>query len=439
MNPKRTNPRVTRASLLGLLLSLAVPAAHAVLEIEIVDGQAGAMPVAVVPFDWQSQNPAPATGIAEVVAADLRRSGLFKPLARADMIERPHAPDQVRFGTWRLLKVDALVLGSVSDRPAGGYRVRYYVIDVNTGERLLGQEMTIQAGDLRFGSHRIADAVYETLAGKPGAFATRIAYVVVSGSADQPRYELVVADSDGYNPQTVVMDSEPLLSPAWAPDGERLAYVSFARGNSTVIVQNVFTGANRAVAEFKGINGAPAFSPDGRRLAMALSRSGDPEIAVLDLETGEFQRVTRHWAIDTEPVWEPGGDRLLFTSDRGGRPQIYAKSLAGDEARRVTWAGEYNARAALSPDGNLLATTHGNGNVYRIALFDRENRRLRVLSDGRLDESPSFAPNGSMLLYATREQGRGVLYAVSVDGNVRQRLVTSEGDVREPAWSPMVR
>lgn len=413
--------------------------AFAELEIEIVKNEINALPVAIVPFAWNTSDPAPITGINDVVSSDLYRSGLFDPLDKNDMIERPSDPTDLRFGTWRLLKVDAVAIGQVRDAPGGGYTARYWLFDVNTGEQLLGQELNIGAGDLRFGAHKIADQIFETLIGTPGAFATRIAYVVSSGVGSDSRYELVVADSDGVNPQSIVTDGEPLLSPAWSSDGSELAYVSFARGNSTVIVQNIFTGSNRIVAEFKGINGSPAFSPDGTRLAMTLSRSGSPEINIMDMQTGRFTQLTQHWAIDTEPVWNQDGSEILFTSDRGGKPQIYSISPRGGNPERVTWEGEYNARGSLSPDGNLLATTHGNENIYRIAVFDRVNQRLSVLSDGRLDESPSFAPNGSMVLYASKENGKGVLYAVSVDGNVRQRLVTSEGDVREPAWSPLVR
>lgn len=425
--------------LVTIVLLLTMGRAQAQLEIEIVKTGVDALPVAIVPFNWMSSDPEPITGIADVVSADLYRSGLFEPLAKRDMIERPTDPIDIKFGTWRLLNVDAVAMGQVRDNPNGGYLVKYWLFDINTGEQLFGEERVIGAGDLRFGAHKIADTIYETLTGTPGAFATRVAFVVSTGVGDNIRNELVVADSDGFGQQAIVIDGQPLLSPTWSPDGSQLAYVSFARGNSTVLIQNIFTGANRVVAEFKGINGSPSFSPDGRKLALTLSRSGSPEINVLDLETGRFTALTQHWAIDTEPTWNQDGSEILFTSDRGGKPQIYSISPTGGDPERVTWEGEYNARASLSPDGKLLATTQGNENIYRIAVFDRENQRLRVLSDGRLDESPSFAPNGSMVLYASKENGKGVLYAVSVDGNVRQRLVTSEGDVREPSWSPLVK
>ncbi len=422
--------------LTALVLLATCGLTHAQLEIEIVKSDVDALPIAVVPFAWQSSLPQPATAIDEVISADLYRTGLFEPMATQDMIERPAAPVDVRFGTWRLLNTDALVIGQVEDASDTSYRAKFWLFDVNTGEQLLAMQQRIGVDNLRFGTHRIADAIYQALTGEPGAFATRIAFIIESGVADQQSYELVIADADGYNQASIVTDRQPLMSPAWSPDGRQLAYVSFARGNSTIILQDIYTGANRVIASFKGINGAPAFSPDGSKLALTLSRTGNPEIFVYDLDSEEFNQLTRHWAIDTEPAWMPGGDEILFTSDRGGKPQIYSIAATGGDAQRVTFRGEYNAAADISPDGQLLATAFANDNIYKIALHDRKNERLRVLSNGNLDETPSFAPNGSMLLYAAKEQGQGVLYAVSADGNVRQKLVTSAGNVREPAWSP---
>jgi len=421
---------------------LAAAPASAQLRIEIVDGVEGAMPIAVAPFEWNSDMPEPEDGVADIVSADLYRSGLFDPMDESEMVDRPADPTEVRFGTWRLLKVDHLVIGSVRDTNDGmGYDIEYHLLDVHTGRILLSQAMTVGLGDLRFGAHRVADAVYESLLGVPGAFATRIAYVVVRGTGtDDEQFELVVADADGHNPQTVVRNSQPILSPTWSPDARKLAYVSFATGRSQVVVQDLYTGQNRVVSANRGINGAPSFSPDGSKLAVSLSRSGSPEIWLIDLDSGQREQLTHHWSINTEPVFSPDGERIYFTSDRAGRPQIYVMDIDGGDPERVTWEGRYNAHASIGLEERYLAVIYSEGDEdYRIAIHDRETDRLRVLSDGRLDESPSFAPNGSMVLYAAQRGGESELAAVSADGRVRQRLVLSEGDaVREPAWSPMI-
>lgn len=434
-----------KAVLRSLLLVLLVlpQTLFAQLRIEIIDGVEGAMPIAVVPFAWESDQAEPAESVADIVRADLARSGLFEAMAEDDMIDRPVRPPEVRFGTWRLLQIDHLVIGRVLEAVDGwGMEIEYHLLDVLTGRIVLSQAIPIGPGELRFAAHRVADTVYEALLGVPGAFATRIAYVVVNGQgSERQRFELVVADADGHNPQALVRNSEPILSPAWSPDGRKLAYVSFATGRSNVIVQDLYTGQNRVVSSERGINGAPAFSPDGRHLAVSLSRGGSPDIWVLDLDDQQRpRRLTDHWAIDTEPTFSPDGRSIYFTSDRAGRPQIYSMDRNGDNVERVTYEGRYNARATLSPEGDLLATVWSDGDEdYRIAVHDRESARISVLSDGRLDESPSFAPNGSMVLYAARRNGQGILAAASADGRVRQHLVVSEGDVREPAWSPLNR
>jgi TolB protein len=423
-----------------LLFLLISQMAHAKLEIQIIQGNAAALPIAVIPMQWRATDPRPLTGVSEVVSSDLYRSGLFDPLEEQDMVDRPVDAESIRYGTWRLLKVDYLVIGHVRDAPGNaGYEIVYQLFDVHTQEALLSQITTVGFGDLRFGSHRVADAIYEKLTGVPGAFSTRIAYISATGVGSELNYQLFVADADGFNPQAVVGSPEPLLSPNWSPDGQRLAYVSFEQGNSAIWVQSVATGQREQVSAGKGINGAPAFSPDGRYMAMALSSSGNPEIYIRDLTTGQKRQLTQHWAIDTEPAWSPDGQWVYFTSDRGGKPQIYRVSASGGKPSRVTLEGDYNARSSISPDGTRIAMAHGRGNEYRIAVLDTDSGRMRILTPGVLDESPSFAPNGSMILYATREGSRGVLSAVSVDGNVRQRLILTEGDVREPAWSPVIR
>ena len=430
--------RLLSALLLGLFL--AAPA-HAVLTIEITEGVEGAVPVAVVPFGWEGQGaPPPPLNVGQVVAADLQRTGRFAPIAERDLLGRPTAGNEVRFPDWRMLGAENLVVGRVRAAQPSGYLVQFQLFDVFKAKQLTGYSFSAKAEDLRRVAHRISDIIYEQLTGQPGAFSTRIAYVTAErlGGGDS-RYSLQVADADGVDPRTILRSEEPIMSPNWSPDGGRLAYVSFERKHSAIYVQDVGTGSRRVVAEFPGINGAPAWSPDGRRLAITLSRDGNPDIYVLELATQALTRITDNAAIDTEPTWTPDGASLLFTSDRGGGPQIYRVAASGGRAQRLTFEGRYNARPAVSPDGRSVAMVHLDRGRYRIAVLELERKTLRVLTKGSLDESPSFAPNGSMIIYATEHRNRGVLSAVSVDGRVHQRLLLSEGDVREPVWSPFHR
>ncbi|PIQ37564.1 MAG: Tol-Pal system beta propeller repeat protein TolB [Lysobacterales bacterium CG17_big_fil_post_rev_8_21_14_2_50_64_11] len=425
----------------ALLLALLLPALSfaQALEIEISGGSAAALPIAVIPFEYLGMSVAPDTDLAAVVRADLNRSGQFRTLADADLVEKPIRAQEINFATWRLLKQDFILLGRILDSPDGGYRSEFELFDVARQERVLGLSLDGRPQAMRDVAHQIADLVYEKILGVRGAFWTRIAYVTATGIGPGTQYALMVADADGFNPQVVVRSREPLLSPAWSPDGRRLAYVSFERGNSAIYIQEISTGARELVASHRGINGAPAFSPDGTRLALTLSRTGNPEIYVMDLASKALTQITQHWSIDTEPAWTPDSQRLMYTSDRGGKPQIYEVSAGGGDPLRVTFNGDYNARATISWDGKKVAMAQGSGNVYRIAVMDRSFGglgRWQNLSPGNLDESPSFAPNASMLIYAAREGQRGVLYAVSADARVRQRLVFADGDVREPAWSP---
>ncbi|MBE9549616.1 MAG: Tol-Pal system beta propeller repeat protein TolB [Proteobacteria bacterium] len=421
-----------------LALWLLAPYAQAKLEIEILEGVSGAIPIAIVPLKWEATTPPPLTLPNTVVADDLYRSGLFSPMPAEDIIAVPATGEEIRFAAWQALKNDYIVVGRITGDVVDGYEVSFELFDIHTQQRLLAQVMPIKPGDLRYAAHRIADAVYERIIGKPGAFATRIAYITATGTGDNIEFQLMVADADGFSPQAIATSPEPLLSPAWSPDGNRIAYVSFEKGNSAIYIQNILTGSRQLISSFKGINGAPSFSPDGSRLAMSLSKSGNSEIYLHKLGTRDFSRLTNHWGIDTEPVWGPNGRYIYFTSDRAGRPQIYRILVAGGSPERISWEGEYNARASVSIDSKQIAMVQGNKNRYRIAIQDLESNRLIVVSNGILDESPSFAPNGSMILYASKEDGKGVLSAVSVDGRVKQRLVLSEGDVREPAWSPVI-
>ncbi len=424
-----------------LLLLLGTALTHpvrAALTIEITGGTEGAQPIAIVPFAWDGQDALPAD-VAEIVAADLHRSGAFSPLPKADLISQPHEGAQINFADWRVLGAPNIVVGKI--RPSGnGYMVQFQLFDVFKGAQITGYSMASSAQELRRTAHQISDLIYEVLTGKPGAFATRIAYVTEVVTNGKSRYSLNVADADGYNPIPILHSPSPLMSPSWSPDGKRLAYVSFERRRSEIYIHDLATRKRDRVASSQGLNSAPAWSPDGQRLALVLSKDGNPEIYILNIKNNSLQRVTNNPAIDTEPGWMPDGTRLVFTSDRGGKPQIYQVSLNangnGGKPQRLTFEGDYNAHGVVSPDGRSLVMVHGQGNRYRIAVQDLSSKDLRILTDTRLDESPSFAPNGAIIIYSTEVNNRGVLAMVSLDGAVRQRLTQTEGDAREPAWGP---
>jgi TolB protein len=412
-------------------------AAQQSLNVQIVGGVKSATPVAVVPFAQQGA-PLP-TDVADVIRNDLNRCGKFRSLAVSEIVEQPSQGSDIKFATWRLLKQDYIVIGRIKDAGNGMVTVEYELWDVNRQQRLLGEAMSpASTSDLRSVAHQIADKIYEKITGVRGAFWTRIAYITMVGSGNNANYSLIVADSDGYNPQVVARSHEALLSPKWSPDGTRIAYVSFESGNSAVYIQNITTGSRQLISgRAKGINSAPAWSPDGTKLALSLSYTGNPEIYVMDLASRQETRLTRSLAINTEPVWSPDGQSIYFTSDRSGRPQIYRIAASGGTPERISFQGQQNLDAAISYDNKQIAMVQANGNVYRIAIVDQSlGGQVRFISPGPIDESPSFAPNASMLIYAAADGARDVLYAVSNDGLVRQRLALADGNVREPAWGP---
>ncbi len=431
--------KLTTAVLFGLLClwlfsSVLTQKAHAVIEIEITQGGESAIPIAVVPFGWNGGGNPP-EDIAAIVAADLQRSGSFSPLNREDLIATPVSGAVPRYGNWRVAGVEFLLIGSVT-RNGANYSVEFQLFDVSQQKLMTGFNFKVTDQTLRNAAHQIADEVFEEVLGIRGAFNTQIAFVSVEGSGKGKTYKLQLADADGANPQAMLTSPRPILSPSWAPDGVRIAYVSFEnRNRSAIYVQDRQLGSRKKIISKAGINGAPSWSPDGTRLAVTLSFEGNPDIYVLNVDTGQTRRITQSPAIDTEAVWVDD-QTLIFTSDRSGGPQLYEVSASGGRASRITFEGNYNASATVSADGRSVAFVHGSGIGYQIGALDIESGLFQTLTDGSLDESPSFAPNGQMIIYATEKGGRDTLGAVSLDGSVVQSLSLDTGGVREPAWSP---
>ncbi|HEY8053207.1 MAG: Tol-Pal system beta propeller repeat protein TolB [Steroidobacterales bacterium] len=431
-----TPNRIAAWAVLALSLGVA-RVAHATLDIEITSGVRDPVPIAIVPF----ARSVPADGgldIAQVIEHDLQGSGRFRALPRGQMPATPANADGVTAGVWKAVGSDYVVVGRVVDAGGGQIGVEFDLINTLSGTRLTTQRFVGEPGALRNAAHRVSDVVYQKILGVRGAFATRIAYVAVDGTPPAQRYQLMVADADGENQHLILESRYPLMSPAWSPDGQWLAYVSFETRHSAVYVQRVRSGERRQVSARAGVNGAPAWSPDGKRLALTLGGSaGNPDIYVLDLATQGLTRLTEDPAIDTEPEWAPDGASVYFTSDRAGSPQIYRVPVQpGAHPRRISFTGTYNARPRVSPDGSQLAMVTLENGSYRIAIQDLANGATRVLSHGRLDESPSFAPNGATLIYSEREGNRGTLSTVSTDGLTGLRLKPPQGEIREPAWGP---
>jgi TolB protein len=419
------------------LMGLASLPARAELQVNVTQGVTDPIPIAIVPFGRAV--PADAgMDIAGVVQHDLESSGRFRPMQRHDMLSTPTRAADVQAADWKAAGNDYVVVGRVTAPNAGEVDIECDLVNTLTGQRIGGKRFVANSASLRNAAHMVSDFVYESILGVRGAFATRIAYIAVQGQAPSQHFQLIVADSDGESPRVILESAQPIMSPAWSPDDQWLAYVSFENRLSGIYIQRVRTGERRLVSQRAGVNQAPAFSPDGTRLALTLSGSGgNLDIWLLDLGTQQLTRLTDDPAVDTEPTWSPDGKSIYFTSDRAGGPQIYRLDIANPRrVQRVSFGSGYVARPRVSPDGAKLAFVTREGSNYRIAVQDLASGTVSVLSRGSLDESPSFAPNGATIIYAGRDGAIGSLQSVSVDGLVSQRLTSSQGELREPAWEP---
>lgn len=406
--------------------------ANAALDIEIVGGAAQQIPIAVVPF---SQPAGQLDNLATVINSDLRRSGLFRAMETRGVTNQPHDLAEVKYPEWAALQAQALVIGKVEQQANNRLKVSFRLLDVLKQTPLAGLEYDVTPAQLRGTAHKIADAIYEKMTGEKGVFDTRITYIVKHSH----RFQLQVADADGGNPQTVLSSIEPIISPAWSPDGTKLAYVSFEKKKPVIFVQSLVTGQRQVLANFKGNNSAPAWSPDGTRLAIVLTYGANSQVFLINADGTGVRQLSHSNAIDTEPAWSPDGKWIYFTSDRGGSPQIYRMSTLGGDAQRVTFEGSYNVSPYVSPDGKLLTYIRREAGRFRVAQQELASGQVQILSETAQDESPSFAPNGRVILYATNLNGKGVLSIVSADGRTKQRLSEAGGDVREPAWGPWVK
>jgi TolB protein len=405
--------------------------AHAALEIEISGGSSQQVPVAIVPFGQAGNS---TENISNIIAADLNRSGLFRVLETGGVVNQPTSIMQINYPEWVNMQAQAMAVGEVEALPNNRLKVSFQLADVLKQSQLTAMQYTITPNQLRMTAHKIADAIYQKMTGETGIFASRLAYI----NKSKGHYSLQVADADGENPLTMVSSKEPLISPAWSPDGSRIAYVSFEKKKPIIYVQTL-SGQRSVLASFKGNNSAPAWSPDGSKLAIVLTYGANSQLYTINLDGSGLKQITKSSAIDTEPTWSTDAKWIYFTSDRGGRPQIYKVSSGGGDPQRVTFEGAYNVSPRFSPDGKSLAMIRNDGGKFRVALQDLTSGQVQLLSEGSQDESPSFAPNGRVLLYATRARGHGSLAAVSADGKVKQRLNDSGGDIREPAWGPLIK
>ena len=413
----------------GLAL-LAADGAHAQLTIDVTTSAGRQIPIAVVEFRGEAGAP---QNFTPIIVNNLTRTGLFRLVTTGAISVLPTEPSEVNFVDWTTRMTEALLIGGISAQPDGRYEIRYRLFDVGKQTQIASGSIVVPATQFRATAHKVSDEIYQKLTGERGVFSTKVAYVLKRGQ----RFELQVADADGFNPQTVLSSLEPIGGPKWSPDGNKLAYVTFESRKSNVVVQDLLTGQRRVVANFRGDNYAPSWSSDGAQLAVALSRDAVSQIYVIPAAGGEPRRLTQSSSIDSGPAFTPDGKTIVFFSDRSGGPQLYSVPVAGGDVKRLTFEGSYNTSPRISPDGKLVAfVTRDGASRLRIATLELASGITNVLTDGPRDDSPSFSPNGRTILFESKVSGKGSLGSVSVDGRIKQRLTSQNGDVREPAWGP---
>ena len=425
-------PQFFAASMAVVLLCAFVNGASAAgLAIEIIGGGANQIPITVVPFAGEDRF---TQRMSQIISADLQRSGLFKLAAIGSVRPLPSEPADINYRYWKSEGTETMVIGTVVEKTDGHAEVRFRMMDIARQSQVLGFSYTVTVPQLRMTAHKIADLIYERLTGDPGVFATKICYV----TKGDKRFELQVADADGFNSDFILAHREPIISPQWSPDGTRIAYVSFERRKPIVFVHNLLDGTRAVLANYEGSNSAPSWAPDGSKLAIVLTKDGTSNLYLIGADGSGLVRLTSNQSIDTEPSFSPDGKTILFTSDRAGSPQIYRMRTDGQgEVERMTYEGSYNVTPRYSPDGKSFIFIHRNEGHFNVAMQEIASRQMQILTAGGLDQSPTFAPNGKMILYASEIKGRGILAAVSSDGRIKQRITAQSGDIREPAWGPL--